>query len=97
MKSKFQREQRLRIVFQKQKRKKKVPNFQKNLLAFQLKIFETYEASWKVEWGFNGTFNGSAEGRRKKERKVHRIFILNQGRIRNPAKSRWLFSEKAPS
>ena len=45
MKSKFQREQRLRIVLQKQKRKKKVPNFQENLLAFQLKIVETYEAS----------------------------------------------------
>ena len=38
MKSKFQREQRTRIVFQKQKRKAKVPNFQENSLAFQLRI-----------------------------------------------------------
>ena len=45
MKSKFQIEQRLRIVFQKRKRKKKVPNFQENSLAFQLKIVEKYEAS----------------------------------------------------
>ena len=33
MKSKFQREPRTRIVFQKQKRKAKVPNFQENSLA----------------------------------------------------------------
>ena len=32
MKQKFQREQRTRIVFQKQKRKAKVPNFQGNSL-----------------------------------------------------------------
>ena len=95
MKSEFQRKQRIRIVFQKQKRKAKVPNFQENWLAFQLWIVGKYRASWKVEWGFYGTFNGSAGGGRKKERKEQRIFILNQGRIENPAKSRWLFSQKS--
>ena len=35
--SKFQRQQRKIIVFQKQKRKVKVPNFQGNSLAFQLR------------------------------------------------------------
>ena len=55
---------------------------------------ESYGASWKLEWGFYGTFNGSAEGGHKKEEKGQRIFILNQGRIENPAKSRWLFSQK---
>ena len=34
MKSKFQREQRTSIVFQKQKRKAKVQNIQENSLAF---------------------------------------------------------------
>ena len=37
MKSKFQKEQRKIIVFQKQKRRAKVPNFQGNSLAFQLR------------------------------------------------------------
>ena len=54
-----------------------------------------YGASWKVEWGFYGTFNRSAEGGHKKERKGQRSFILNQGRIENQAKSRWLFSKKS--
>ena len=36
MKSKVQREQRIRIVFQQQK-KAKVPSFQENPLAFQLR------------------------------------------------------------
>ena len=54
-----------------------------------------YGASWKVEWGFYGTFNGSAEGGLKKERKEQIIFILNQGRIENPAKSRRLFSQRS--
>ena len=95
MKSKFQREQRTKIVFQIQKRKGKVPNFQKNSLAFRLRTVGKYGASWKVEWGFYGAFNGSAEGEHKKERKEQRIFILNQGRIENPAKSRWAFSQKS--
>ena len=95
MKSKFQRDQRTKIVFQIQKRKGKVPNFQKNSLAFRLRTVGKYGASWKVEWGFYGAFNGSAEGERKKERKEQRIFILNQGRIENPAKSRWAFSQKS--
>ena len=42
MKSKFQSEQRTRIVFQKQKRKAKVPNFQENSLAFQMKTVGKY-------------------------------------------------------
>ena len=45
MKSKFQRKQRTRIVFQKQKVKAKVPNFQENALAFQLRTLEKYGAS----------------------------------------------------
>ena len=45
MKSKFQREQRIRIVFQKQKRKAKVPNFQESSLAFQMRTVGKYEAS----------------------------------------------------
>ena len=45
MKSKLQREQRTRIVFQKQKRKAKVPNFQENSLAFQMRTVEKYGAS----------------------------------------------------
>ena len=69
MKSKFQREQRTKIVFQIQKRKGKVPNFQKNSLAFRLRTVGKYGASWKVEWGFYGAFNGSAGGEHKKERK----------------------------
>ena len=78
MKLKFQREQRTRIVFQKQKRKAKVPNFQENALAFQLRAVTNYLASWKLEWGFCGTFNGSAEGGHKKERKWQRNFIWNR-------------------
>ena len=74
MKLRFQREQRARIVFQKQKRTAKIQNFQ--------------------ERGFYGTFNRTAEGGRKKERKGLIIFILNQGRIENPAKSRRLYSQK---
>ena len=42
MKSKFQREQKTRIVFQQQKRKVKVPNFQENSLAFQLGTVGNY-------------------------------------------------------
>ena len=96
MKSKFQREQRTRTVFQKQKGKTKAPNFQENSLAFQLRTVGNYGASSKVEWWFYGTFNESAEGRRKKkEGKRQKFFILNQGRIENPAKSRWLFSRKS--
>ena len=49
MKSKFQREQRTRIVFQKQKGKTKAPNFQENSLAFQLRTVGNYGASSKVE------------------------------------------------
>ena len=77
MKSKFQREQKTRMVFEKQKRKAKVSNLQENSLAFQLKTVGNYEESWKLEWGFYGTFNGSAEGGPKKEEKGQRIFILN--------------------
>ena len=65
-KSKFQREQRTRIVFQKHKRKAKVPNVQENSLAFQLRTVGNSGAKWKLEWGFYGTFNGSAEGGPKK-------------------------------
>ena len=82
MKSKFQSEQRTRIVFQKQKRKAKVPIFQENSLAFQMKTVGKYGPSWKVEWGFYGTFNGSPKGGHKKKR-----HILNQGHIENQAKS----------
>ena len=95
MKSRFQREQRTRIVFQTQKRTAKVQNFQENSLVFQLRTVGKYGASWKVEWGFYGIFNGSAEGGRKKERKEQIIFILNQGRIENPAKNRRLFSQRS--
>ena len=91
MKSRFQREQRTRIVFQKQKRTAKIQNFQENSLSFQLRTVGKCGASWKVEWGFYGIFNGSAEVRRKKERKGKIIFILNQGRIEDPAKSRRLY------
>ena len=94
MKPRFQREQRKRIVFQTQKRTAKVQNFQENSLFFQLRTVGKYGASWKVEWVFYGTFNGSAEGGCKKERKEQIIFILNQGRIENPAKRRRLFSQK---
>ena len=68
MKLKFQRERRTRIVFQKQKGKAKAPNFQENLLAFQLRTVGNYGTSSKVELGFYGTFNGSAEGRCKKKK-----------------------------
>ena len=68
MKSKFQREQRTRIVFQKQK-KAKVPNSQENSLAFQLRTFGKYEVSWKVEWGFYGTLmEAQKEDGEKRER-----------------------------
>ena len=89
MKLKFQRERRTRIVFQNQKGNPKAPNFQENLLAFQLRTAGNYGASSKVELGFYGTFNGSAEGRcKKKKRERGRKVILNQGRIENPVKSR---------
>ena len=94
MKSRLQRVQRTRIVFQTQKTTAKVQHFHENSLAFQLRTVGKYGASWKVEWGFYGTFNGNAEGGRKKERKEQIIFILNQGRIENPAKRRRLFSQK---
>ena len=45
VKSKFQTEQRTRIVFQKQKRKTKVPNFQENSSVFQLRTVGNYGAS----------------------------------------------------
>ena len=45
MKSKFQREQGIRIIFQKRKRKAKVPNFQENSLAIQIRTFGKYGAS----------------------------------------------------
>ena len=96
MKLKFQREQITKIVFQKQKRKAKVPNFQENAVAFQLRTVRNYVARWKLEWGFCGTLNGSAEGGHKKERKGQN-FILNQGHIENWAKSCWLFLQKNPS
>ena len=44
MKSKFQREQRTSIVFEKQKRKAKVPNFQENPLAFKMRTVGKYGA-----------------------------------------------------
>ena len=54
-------------------------------------ISPSIEISWKLwsklKTGMR-TFNGSAEGGRKKEEKGQRIFILNQGRIENLAKSR---------
>ena len=78
--SKFEREQRTRMVFQKQKRKAKVSNFQENSLAFLLRTVGNYGARWNLEWGLYGTFNGNAEGRHKEEGKGQRIFILNQGR-----------------
>ena len=68
MKSKFQREQRKRIVFKQQKIKVKAPNFQGNSLAFQLGTVGNYGASWKLEWGFYGNFNGSAEDEKKRKR-----------------------------
>ena len=49
--------------------------------------------NWNEDF-MDGTFNGSAKGGRKKEEKGQRILILNQVRIENPAKSRWLFSPK---
>ena len=45
MKSKFQSERSKRTDFQKQKRKAKVPNFQENSLAFQLRIAGKYGVS----------------------------------------------------
>ena len=78
MKSKFQREQRKRIVFQKQKRKAKVPIFQEISLASMMRTVGKYGASRKVEWGFYGTFNGSAKGGSKRKKKEQRIFMLNQ-------------------
>ena len=77
--SKFQREQRTRIVFQKQKRKAKVSNFQENSLAFLLRTVRNYGARWNLERGLYGTFNGNAEGGHKEEGKGQIIFILNQG------------------
>ena len=44
MKSKFQGEQRIRIVFQKQNRKVGVLNFQESSLAFQMRTVGKYEA-----------------------------------------------------
>ena len=75
MKCKFQREQRIRIVFQKQKRRVKVPNFQESSLAFHMRTVGKYGASWKVEWGLYGTFNGSAkEDAKEKERDREFLF-----------------------
>ena len=45
MKSRFQREQRTRIVFQTQKRTAKVQNIQENSLVFQLRTVRKYGAS----------------------------------------------------
>ena len=53
-----------------------------------MRVVGKYGASQKKEWGFYGTFNGSTKGGRKRKRKGQRIFILNQGRIENPAKTR---------
>ena len=82
MKSKFQKKkQRARIVFQKPKKKK-----ERKSIKFSGKFISL---AWsKLKSGIYGTFNGSAERGRKKERKGQRIFILNQGCILNPAKSR---------
>ena len=74
------------FVFQKQKRK---------ALVFHIRTVGKYGASWKVEWGFYGTFNGSVKGGPKRKRKVQTVFVLNQGRIENPTKSRSLFSQKS--
>ena len=96
MKSKFQRETRARIVFQKQKRMEKVPNFQENSLVFQLRTVGKYGASWKVEWGFYRTFNESAEWWCRKERKGQKSFILNQECIENQLKAVDYFHKKVP-
>ena len=45
MKSRLQREQRARIVFQKQKGTAKIQNFQENSLAFQFRTVGKYGAS----------------------------------------------------
>ena len=45
MKSKFQKEQGRRIVFEKKKRKTKVPNIQESSLAFQQRTVGKYGAS----------------------------------------------------
>ena len=45
MKSKFKKEQRTRTVFQKKKRKTKVPNFQESSSAFRLRTVGKYGAS----------------------------------------------------
>ena len=45
MKSKFKKEQRTRTVFQKKKRKTKVPNFRESSSAFRLRTVGKYGAS----------------------------------------------------
>ena len=76
MKSKFQREQRTRIVFQKQKRKAKVSNFQENSSAFQLRIAGKYGASWNMEWGFfmEPLMEAQKEDAKKRERSREFLF-----------------------
>ena len=87
MKSKFQREQRIRIIFQKQK-KGKSTKFSGKFISLPIenswKVWSKLKRGIRVLWNFNG----SAEGGRKKEGKGRRIFALNQGCIENPAKSR---------
>ena len=97
MKSKFKKEQRTRTVFQKKKRKTKVPNFQESSSAFRLRTVGKYGASWKVEWGFSGTFNVSAKVGHKRKRMGRRILNLNPGCIENPPKSCNYFRKKIPS
>ena len=69
MKSKIQREQKTTIVFQKQK-KPKVPNFQENSLAFQLRTVGKYGASWNMgnEDFIEPLMEAQKEGAKKRER-----------------------------
>ena len=62
-----------------------------------MRIVGKYGKSWKVEWGFYGAFNGSVEEGRKKKEKGAENFYFKSGAYENPAKNRWLFSQKAPS
>ena len=60
---------------------KKVPSFQENSLALKMRAIRTYETSWKEKWGFYETFKESTKGGHKGMRKLHIVFVLNQGRI----------------
>ena len=66
MRSKFQREQWTRVIFQKQK-KAKTPDFQENSLASQLRTVGKYGASWKVELGF---YNPLTEAQKEDAKKM---------------------------